>query len=85
MGHNSAESGHSISTSFLQVDGWSTDPRVLRCHTYEYIGTWILRMFWYLDFTDISEISVNISGYFDKNIGEAKTNKNTLKFMKILC
>ena len=32
MGHNSAVSGHPISTSFLQVDGWSTDPRVLMRH-----------------------------------------------------
>ena len=29
MGHNSAISGHPISTSFSQVDGWSKDPRVL--------------------------------------------------------
>ena len=28
---------------------------------------------------------VNISGYFDKIIGKAKINKNTLKFMEILC
>ena len=34
---------------------------------------------------DISEISVNIGGYFDKNIGKEKINKNTLKFMEILC
>ena len=27
----------------------------------------------------------NIGGYFDKNIGKAKINKNTLKFMEILC
>ena len=27
----------------------------------------------------------NIGGYFDKNIAKAKINKNTLKFMKILC
>ena len=27
----------------------------------------------------------NISGYFDKNIGNAKINKNTLKFLEILC
>ena len=32
MGHNSAISGHLISTSFSQVDGWSTDPRVLGLH-----------------------------------------------------
>ena len=32
MEHNSAVSGHPISTSFLQVDGWSTDPRVLGRH-----------------------------------------------------
>ena len=29
MGHNSAVSGHPISTIFPHVDGWSTDPRVL--------------------------------------------------------
>ena len=34
MGHNSAVSGHSIFTSFLQVDDWSTDPRVLGCHSF---------------------------------------------------
>ena len=34
MGHNSAVSGHPISTSFPQVDSWSTDPRVLRCHRF---------------------------------------------------
>ena len=33
----------------------------------------------------ITDISVNIGGYFDKNIGKAKINKNTLKFMEILC
>ena len=44
-----------------------------------------LRIYQYLDFMDISEISVNIGGYFDKNIGKAKINKNTLKFMEILC
>ena len=27
----------------------------------------------------------NISGYFDKNIYKVKINKNTLKFMEILC
>ena len=32
MGHNSAVSGHPISTSFSQVDGWSIDPRVLERH-----------------------------------------------------
>ena len=26
MGHNSVVSGHLISMSFSQVDGWSTDP-----------------------------------------------------------
>ena len=26
MGHNNAVSGHPISTSFLQVDSWSTRP-----------------------------------------------------------
>ena len=26
-------SGYSTSTSFLQVDGWSTDPRVLERHS----------------------------------------------------
>ena len=36
----------------------------------------------YLDFTEISK---NICGYFDKNIGNAKINKNTLKFTEILC
>ena len=35
-----------------------------------------------LGFTEISE---NIGGYFDKNIGNEKINKNTLKFMEILC
>ena len=40
--------------------------------------------------TDISILGFygyieNIGGYFDKNIGKAKINKNTLKFMKILC
>ena len=44
-----------------------------------------LRIYRYLDFTEISEISENIGGYFDKNIGNAKIYKNTLKFMKILC
>ena len=44
-----------------------------------------LRIYWYLDFTEIYEISENIGGYFDKNIGNAKINKNTLKFMEILC
>ena len=29
MGYNSAVSGHLISMSFPQVDGWSMDPRVL--------------------------------------------------------
>ena len=48
----------------------------------KYRKLWIYR---YLDFTDILEISVNISGYFDKNIGKAKINKNTLKFMEIIC
>ena len=33
MGHNSAVSSHSISTSFSHVDGWSTDPRVLGPHS----------------------------------------------------
>ena len=33
MGHNSVVSGHPISTSFPQVDGWSTDPRVLGRHS----------------------------------------------------
>ena len=32
MEHNSAVSGHPISMSFSQVDGWSTDPRVLGHH-----------------------------------------------------
>ena len=37
--------------------------------------------------TDISVLGFygNIGGYFDKNIGNAKFNKNTLKFMEILC
>ena len=33
MEHNSAILGHLISTSFPQVDGWSTDPRVLGRHS----------------------------------------------------
>ena len=33
MGDNSAVSRHPISTSFPQVDGWSTDPQVLGHHT----------------------------------------------------
>ena len=32
MGHNNVVSGHPISTSFPQVEGWSTDPRVLGRH-----------------------------------------------------
>ena len=32
MGH-SAVSGHPISMSFPQVDGWSTDPKFLGRHT----------------------------------------------------
>ena len=44
-----------------------------------------LRIYRYLDFTEISKISENIGGYFDKNIGNAKIYKNTLKFMEILC
>ena len=32
MGHNSVVSGYPKSTSFLQVDDWSTDPRVLGHH-----------------------------------------------------
>ena len=40
--------------------------------------------------TDISVLGFygyigNIGGYFDKNIGKAKINKNHLKFMEILC
>ena len=40
--------------------------------------------------TDISilefyEYIGNIGEYFDKNIGKIKINKNTLKFMEILC
>ena len=27
----------------------------------------------------------NIGGYFDKNINKAKINKNTLKFIELLC
>ena len=57
--------------------------KLLGCHTqgtkYRY-----LRIYRYLDFTEISEISENIGGYFDKNIGNGKNNKNTLKFMEIL-
>ena len=34
MGHNSAVSGHPISTSFPQVDNWSMDLRVLGRHMY---------------------------------------------------
>ena len=37
MGHNSAVSGCPISTSFPQVDEWSTDSRVLGRHRI----TWI--------------------------------------------
>ena len=33
MGHNSVVSGHLISTSFSQVDGWSTAPPVLGRHS----------------------------------------------------
>ena len=33
---------------------------------------------------DISVLG-NIGGYFDKNIGNARINKNTLKFTDILC
>ena len=47
---------------------------------YGYIGTWILRK--YRKYRKISE---NIGGYFDKNIDNAKINKNILKFMEILC
>ena len=32
-GHNRVVLGHPISMSFLRVDGWSTDPRVLGRHT----------------------------------------------------
>ena len=32
MRHNSAVLGHLISTSFPQVDGWSTNPRILGHH-----------------------------------------------------
>ena len=40
--------------------------------------------------TDISVLGFygyigNIGGYFDKNIGKTKINKNTLKFIEILC
>ena len=39
-----------------------------------YIGTWILWIYWkYID------------GYFYMSIDILKINKNTLKFMKILC
>ena len=34
---------------------------------------------------NISKISVNIDRYFDKNIDKDKINKNTLKFIEILC
>ena len=34
MGHNSAVSGHPISTSFPQVDNWSTNPWVLGRHKF---------------------------------------------------
>ena len=44
-----------------------------------------LQIYSYLNFREISEILENIGGYFDKNIGNAKINKNTLKFMEILC
>ena len=33
MGHNSAVSGHPISMSFPQVDGWLMDPQVLGRHS----------------------------------------------------
>ena len=36
-----------------------------------------------LGFYEYIRISVNIGGYFDKNIDKAKINKNTLKFMEI--
>ena len=43
----------------------------------EYIGTWILRVYWiYWRYID---------GYFYMNIDISKINKNTLKFMEILC
>ena len=34
MRHNNAVSGHPIFMSFSQVEGWSTDPRVLGRHIY---------------------------------------------------
>ena len=37
-----------------------------------YIGTWILRIYWF-------------GGYFYMNIDRSEINKNTLKFMEILC
>ena len=33
MGHNNVVSGNKKSMIFPQVDGWSTDPRVLGCHS----------------------------------------------------
>ena len=33
-GHNSVVSGYPTSTRFSQVDGWSTNPRVLGCQMY---------------------------------------------------
>ena len=42
-----------------------------------YIGTWILRIHWiYQGY---------IGGYFYMNIDISEINKNTLKFMEILC
>ena len=48
---------------------------------YEYIGN----IGGYFDKNIGGYFDKNISGYFDKNIGKAKINKNTLKFMEILC
>ena len=39
-----------------------------------YIGTWILWIYW-----------IYIGGYFYMNIDISEINKNTLKFMEILC
>ena len=41
------------------------------------------RIYRYLDFTDISDIY--IGGYFNMSINISEINKNTLKFIEILC
>ena len=43
----------------------------------EYIGTWILRIY--------QKYQRYIGGYFYMNINISEINKNTLKFMEILC